>query len=329
MNRRTFGRTDFTVSEIAFGAWAIGSAWGTVDDGESMRALHAAVDAGMTFIDTADVYGDGRSERLVARLRKERRGNETLHVATKAGRRLQPHTAEGYNLENLRRFVERSLTNLDVDAIDLLQLHCPPPAVYGQPETFDALDTLVREGKLRYYGVSVETVDEAKAALRFPNVQSVQIIFNMFRPKPAEEFFAMAAKARVGVIARVPLASGLLAGKWTAATTFAADDHRNFNARGEAFDIGETFSGVPLEDGLRAVEEIRPLVPAGANLAQLALRWILMFPEVSCAIPGAKNPAQAVDNAAAAALPPLDAAAMAKVRAVYDRYFRAGIHPRW
>ena len=261
MNRRTFGRTDFTVSEIAFGAWAIGSAWGTVDDGESMRALHAAVDAGMTFIDTADVYGDGRSERLVARLRKERRGNETLHVATKAGRRLQPHTAEGYNLENLRRFVERSLTNLDVEAIDLLQLHCPPPAVYERPEAFDALDTLVREGKLRYYGVSVETVDEAKAALRFPNVQTVQIIFNMFRPKPAEEFFAMAAKARVGIIARVPLASGLLAGKWTAATTFAVDDHRNFNARGEAFDIGETFSGVPLEDGLRAVEEIRPLVP--------------------------------------------------------------------
>jgi aryl-alcohol dehydrogenase-like predicted oxidoreductase len=329
MNRRTFGRTDFTVSEIAFGAWAIGSAWGPVDDGESLRALHAAVDAGMTFIDTADVYGDGRSERLVARLRRERRGNEALHVATKAGRRLQPHTADGYNLENLRAFVERSITNLDVEAIDLLQLHCPPPAVYGRPEVFGALDALVTEGKLRYYGVSVETVEEAKAALAFPNVQSVQIIFNMFRPKPAEEFFAMAAKARVGIIARVPLASGLLAGKWNAQTTFAADDHRNFNARGEAFDIGETFSGVALDDGLRAVEELRPLVPAGASLAQLALRWILMFPEVSCAIPGAKNPVQAADNAASAALPPLDAAAMAKVRAVYERYFRATVHPRW
>jgi aryl-alcohol dehydrogenase-like predicted oxidoreductase len=327
MNRRTFGRTDFAVSEIAFGAWAIGSAWGAVDDAESLRALHAAVDAGMTFIDTADVYGDGRSERLVARLRKERR--ETLHVATKAGRRLQPHIADGYNLANLRAFVERSLQNLETEAVDLLQLHCPPPAVYDRPEVFGALDTLVSEGKLRYYGVSVETVDEAKAALRYPGVQSVQIIFNMFRPKPAEEFFALAAKARVGIIARVPLASGLLAGKWNAATRFAADDHRNFNSRGDAFDVGETFSGVSFEDGLRAVDELRPLVPASASLAQLALRWILMFPEVSCAIPGAKTPAQAIENAAAAALPPLDASGMARVRSVYDRYFRPTVHPRW
>jgi aryl-alcohol dehydrogenase-like predicted oxidoreductase len=327
MNQRTFGRTDFTVSEIAFGAWAIGSAWGAVDDAESLRALHAAVDAGMNFIDTADVYGDGRSERLVGRLRKERR--EPLRIATKAGRRLQPHTADGYNLANLRAFVERSLKNLDVEAIDLLQLHCPPPEVYGTPEVFGALDTLVTEGKLRYYGVSVETVDEAKAALRFPGVQSVQIIFNMFRLKPAAEFFALAAKARVGIIARVPLASGLLAGKWNASTTFAADDHRNFNASGEAFDVGETFSGVGLADGLRAVEDLRPLTPPGATLAQLALRWILMFPEVSCVIPGAKNPAQAKENAAAAALAPLDRAAMAKVQGVYDRYFRASVHARW
>ncbi|MCL2448944.1 MAG: aldo/keto reductase [Polyangiaceae bacterium] len=327
MNQRTLGRTDFTVSEIAFGAWAIGSAWGAVDDAESLRALHAAVDAGMTFIDTADVYGDGRSERLVGRLRKERR--ELLRIATKAGRRLQPHTPDGYNLANLRAFVERSLKNLDVEAIDLLQLHCPPPAVYARPEVFGALDALVSEGKLRYYGVSVETVDEAKAALRFPGVQSVQIIFNMFRPKPAQEFFALAAKARVGIIVRVPLASGLLSGKWNASTTFAADDHRNFNARGEAFDVGETFSGVGLEDGLCAVEELRPLTPPGATLAQLALRWILMFPEVSCAIPGAKNPVQAQENAAAAALPALDRAAMAKAQDVYDRHFREHIHGRW
>jgi aryl-alcohol dehydrogenase-like predicted oxidoreductase len=327
MNRRTFGRTDFDVSEIAFGAWAIGSAWGAVDDADSLRALHAAVDAGMTFIDTADVYGDGRSERLVGRLRKERR--ETIHIATKAGRRLQPHTADGYNLTNLRAFVERSLANLDVEAIDLLQLHCPPPEVYGRPEVFGALDTLVHEGKVRHYGVSVETVDEAKASLRHTGVKSVQIIFNMFRPKPADEFFALAAKARVGIIARVPLASGLLAGKWTRETKFAPDDHRNFNAGGKAFDIGETFSGVPLAEGLRAVEELRPLVPSGATLAQLALRWILMFPEVSCAIPGAKNAAQAKDNAAAAALPPLSASAMAKVEEVYGRYFRASVHPRW
>jgi aryl-alcohol dehydrogenase-like predicted oxidoreductase len=327
LNRRPRGRTDFTVSEIAFGAWAIGSAWGAVDDSESLRALHAAVDAGMTFIDTADVYGDGRSERLVARLRKERR--EPIRIATKAGRRLSPHTADGYNLANLRGFVERSLQNLDTEAIDLLQLHCPPPAVYDRPEVFGALDTLVSEGKLRYYGVSVESVDEAKAALRYPGVQSVQIIFNMFRLKPAEEFFALAAKARVGIIARVPLASGLLAGKWNAQTKFAADDHRSFNARGEAFDIGETFSGVPFDTGLRAADELRPLVPPGATLAQLALRWILMFPEVSCAIPGAKTPAQAKDNAAAAALPPLDASAMARVRDVYDRFFRADVHARW
>jgi aryl-alcohol dehydrogenase-like predicted oxidoreductase len=327
MNLRTFGRTDFKVSEIAFGAWAIGSAWGPVDDAESMRALHAAVDAGMTFIDTADVYGDGRSERLVGRLLKERR--EKLHVTTKAGRRLQPHTADGYNLTNLRAFVERSLKNLEVEAIDLLQLHCPPPAVYGRPDVFGALDTLVREGKVRYYGVSVETVEEAKASLSFPGVQSVQIIFNMFRPKPAERFFALAAKARVGVIARVPLASGLLAGKWNAATRFAPDDHRNFNARGEAFDVGETFSGVPFDVGLRAVEELRPLVPPGATMAQLALRWILMFPEVSCAIPGARSPAQAKSNADAAALAPLDAGAMARVREVYDRSIRGSVHARW
>jgi aryl-alcohol dehydrogenase-like predicted oxidoreductase len=327
MNFRTLGRTGFAVSEVSFGAWAIGGTWGAVDDAESLRALHAAVDAGQNFVDTADVYGDGRSERLVARLRRER--SETIYVATKAGRRLSPHTADGYNLSNLRGFVERSLRNLAADAIDLLQLHCPPPEVYTRPEVFGALDELVREGKVRFYGVSVETVDEARAAIRHPNVQSVQIIFNMFRTKPAEVFFDEAEKARVGILARVPLASGLLTGKFTAQSTFAADDHRNFNRQGEAFDVGETFSGVPFDVGLRAVAELEPLVPRGATLAQLALRWILMFPQVTCAIPGAKSPAQAKDNAGAAALPALSASDMKRASDVYDCYVREYVHTRW
>jgi aryl-alcohol dehydrogenase-like predicted oxidoreductase len=327
MNKRQLGRTGFAVSEVSFGAWAIGGTWGDVRDDESLRALHAAVDAGMNFIDTADVYGDGRSERLVARLRKERR--ETLYVATKAGRRLQPHTADGYNLVNLRSFVERSLRNLEVSAIDLLQLHCPPPEVYRRPEVFGALDELVREGKIRFYGVSVETVDEARAAIAHENVQSVQIIFNMFRPRPSEAFFAEAARAKVGIIARVPLASGLLTGKLTARTTFAADDHRNFNRHGEAFDVGETFSGVVFDEGLRAVDELRGLVGGSVTMAEVALRWILMFPEVTCAIPGAKTPAQARDNAAASSLLPLAPAEMTRVRDVYDRLLRTHVHPRW
>ncbi|HZU82215.1 MAG TPA: aldo/keto reductase [Polyangiaceae bacterium] len=315
------------MSEISFGAWAIGGTWGEVDDAQSLRALHRAVDDGVNFFDTADVYGDGRSERLIARLRKERR--ETIYVATKAGRRLQPHTADGYNLKNLRAFVERSLDNLAAPVIDLLQLHCPPPEVYRRPEVFGALDELVREGKIRFYGVSVESVEEASASLSYLDVQSVQIIFNMFRPKPAERFFAEAARARVGVIARVPLASGLLTGKLTRDTAFAADDHRLFNRRGEAFDVGETFSGVAYEKGLEAVDELRSIVPPGTTMAQLALRWILMFPEVTCAIPGAKTPAQVDENVRAASLPPLDADAMTRVRDVYDKYFRPSIHARW
>jgi aryl-alcohol dehydrogenase-like predicted oxidoreductase len=332
MKTRQLGRTGFDVSESSFGAWAIGGTWGAVSDDESMRALHAAADQGVNFFDTADVYGDGRSERLVGRLLKERArsGNEgQLYVATKAGRRLEPHTADGYTLPNLRTFVERSLRNLDVPAIDLLQLHCPPPEVYGRPEVFGALDMLAGEGKIRFYGVSVESVAEARAALAFPGVQSVQIIFNMFRPKPAESFFAEAARAKVGIIARVPLASGLLSGKMTAQTSFPADDHRAFNRLGEAFDVGETFSGVPFERGLRAVEELKALVPAGASLAQLALRWILMFPEVTCVIPGAKTPAQVVDNAKAAELPPLGEPTMAAVRKVYEEYIRESVHSRW
>jgi aryl-alcohol dehydrogenase-like predicted oxidoreductase len=328
MELRRLGRTDMTVSAIGFGAWAIGGSWGDVDDEVSMRALHAGIDAGMTFIDTADVYGDGRSERLVARLRRERPG-ERIWVATKAGRRLPQQTCEGYSRENLIAWIERSLANLEMDALDLLQLHCPPSQLYRRPEVFGILDDLVAAGKERYYGVSVETVDEALTAMQHPGVQSVQIIFNMFRLKPAESVLAEAAKRQVGILARVPLASGLLTGKLRPDTAFAADDHRSFNREGQAFDKGETLSGVPYEAGLAAVEELRPLVPPGASLTQVALRWILMFDDVTSAIPGARTAAQARENAAAAALPPLDAGTMAAVRRVYDEHIRGLVHAGW
>jgi aryl-alcohol dehydrogenase-like predicted oxidoreductase len=328
MEYRQLGRTDMKVSAISFGAWAIGGTWGPVDDEESMRALHAAVDAGTNFIDTADVYGDGRSERLVARLRRERKG-ERIFVATKAGRRLPAQTPEGYSRENLNAWVDRSLKNLAMEPVDLLQLHCPHPAVYDRPEVFAILDDLVKAGKIRYYGVSVETVDEAHLALRHSGVQTVQIIFNMFRLKPAEELFAQAWTRHVGILTRVPLASGMLTGKLTKASTFARDDHRRFNREGEAFDKGETFSGVPYDVGLEAVERLRPLCPPGVSLAQLALRWILMFEAVSCAIPGAKTPPQARDNAAAADLPPLPPATMAAAKAVYDERLRSLVHASW
>ena len=329
MEYRELGRTGWKISAISFGAWAIGGdAWGRTDDEESLRALHRAVDLGVNFIDTADVYGDGHSERLIARLRRERAG-EALLVATKAGRRLNPHVAAGYDRANLTGFVERSLRNLEVDAIDLLQLHCPPGEVYEMPEVFGVLDDLVAAGKLRHYGVSVERVEEAIRAAQYPNVQSVQIIFNMFRLRPAEEFFPVARERRVGILARVPLASGLLSGKLRRDSQFAAEDHRNFNRRGEAFDVGETFSGVDYDAGLQAVEELRDLVPGGATMAQLALRWILMFPEVTAAIPGARDVRQTEGNAGAVALPTLSDAAMARVREVYDRHFRTAIHARW
>jgi aryl-alcohol dehydrogenase-like predicted oxidoreductase len=328
MEYRQLGRTDMKVSAISFGAWAIGGTWGPVDDEQSMRALHAAVDAGTNFVDTADVYGDGRSERLVARLRRERKG-ETIFVATKAGRRLPKQAPEGYSRENLTAWVERSLKNLEMDAVDLLQLHCPHPSVYDMPEVFGILEDMVRDGKIRHYGISVETVDEALRGIRHAGVRTVQIIFNMLRQKPAEAFFA-AAKARgVGILARVPLASGLLTGKLTKATTFAPDDHRSFNREGAAFDKGETFSGVPYEVGLEAVERLRPLVPPGVTMSQVALRWTLMFDAVSCAIPGAKTPEQARDNAAAAEVPPLAPETMAAAKAVYDERLRPLVHSSW
>ncbi len=275
MKYRVLGRTGWEVSEISFGAWAIGGAWGHVSDDDAVGALHAAIDRGVNFIDTADVYGDGRSERLVAGVLKERK--ERIYVATKAGRRLDPHVSAGYNRGNLNGFVERSLRNLGTETIDLLQLHCPPTEVYCRPEVFGVLDDMVQAGKLRHYGVSVEKVEEGLKALEYPNVQSVQIIFNIFRQRPADYFFARAREKKVGILARVPLASGLLTGKMSGASSFPADDHRNFNRHGEAFDVGETFSGVDFDAGLRAVEELRALVPPGASLAQFALRWILMF----------------------------------------------------
>jgi len=317
-----------SVSVISFGAWAIGGSWGAVDDEQSMRALHAAVDAGVNFIDTADVYGDGRSERLVARLRRERPG-ETIYVATKAGRRLPVQTPAGYTRDNLVAWIDRSLRNLETDAIDLLQLHCPPTPVFSDPGVYGVLDDLVAAGKLRHYGVSVERVDEALAAVRWSGVKSVQMIFNMFRLKPADEFFPEAKARNVGILARVPLASGLLTGKLSPSSAFAEDDHRRFNRVGEAFDKGETFSGVPYDVGLEAVEELRAFVPSGSTLAQLALRWILMFDAVTCAIPGARTPEQARANAAASDLPPLNQSTMDAVRAIYDTRIRAHVHGLW
>ena len=328
MEYRQLGRTDMRVAAISFGAWAIGGSWGQVDDAASMKALHAAVDAGVNFIDTADVYGDGRSERLIARLRRER-PRDTIYVATKAGRRLPAQTVEGYTRQNLAGWVERSLENLDTEAVDLLQLHCPPFELIRREEVFGFLDDLVRAGKVRYYGVSVETEEEALAAMRHPHVQTVQIIFNMFRHKPAERVLPEAGKRSVGILARVPLASGLLTGKLRADTAFAADDHRLFNREGQAFDKGETLSGVPYATGLEAVERLRPLVPAGATLAQFALRWILMFDAVTCAIPGAKSEAQARENVAAAALPPLSPETMRAVASVYDALVREHVHASW
>ena len=328
MNTRTFGRTGWQVSEIGFGAWGIGGGqWGGANDDESLAALHTALDAGINFFDTADVYGDGLSERLIARLRAER--PEPFFVATKAGRRLSPHTADGYNAKNLGAFVDRSLANLKSEQLDLLQLHCPPTDVYYRPEVFGALDDLVAAGKIKFYGVSVEKVEEALKAIEYPGVQSIQIIFNPFRLRPAELFFEQALRRQVAVIARVPLASGLLSGKFTPQSTFPADDHRHFNRAGAGFDRGETFSGVDYETGLASVERLRPLVPTGATLAQFALRWILSFEAVSCVIPGARRPDQVLDNAHASGLAPLPPATLAAVQEVYDESIRPLVHHRW
>jgi aryl-alcohol dehydrogenase-like predicted oxidoreductase len=327
MQYRELGRTGWKVSTVSFGAWAIGGTWGAVQDSDSLAALHRALDLGVNFFDTADVYGDGHSEQLLARLRRERR--EPFHIATKAGRRLDPHTAAGYNRENLTAFVERSLKNLAVEAIDLLQLHCPPTEVYYRPEVFEILDDLARQGKIRHYGVSVEKVEEALKAIEFPNVQTIQIIFNIFRQRPADLFFEQAAKRKVGILARVPLSSGMLTGKFTAKSAFEPDDHRAFNRQGEAFDRGETFSGLDYSLGLQAVESLRPLVPEGMTMTQFALRWIMMFPAVTCAIPGGKRPAQVEENAAAAGLPPLPDSVMKQIQTLYAERIKPQVHAYW
>ncbi|HPD26620.1 MAG TPA: aldo/keto reductase [Candidatus Marinimicrobia bacterium] len=327
MQYRELGRTGWKVSAISFGTWAIGGTWGTVRDQESLAALHRALDLGVNFFDTADVYGDGHSERLLARLRRER--SEPFYIATKAGRRLTPHIAGGYNRENLTGFVERSLKNLETETIDLLQLHCPPTEVYYMPEVFDILNDLVKAGKIRYYGVSVEKVEEALKAIEFPGVQSVQIIFNILRQRPADLFFKEAKRKQVGILARVPLASGLLTGKFSPNSTFESDDHRSFNRHGEAFDRGETFAGLEFNAGLQVIEKLRLLVPEGFTMTQMALRWILMFPEVTCAIPGAKRPEQVAENAQAADLPPLSDAIMQKIQEIYERDVRPHVHQYW
>jgi aryl-alcohol dehydrogenase-like predicted oxidoreductase len=327
MKFRKLGKTNFNVSEVSFGGWAIGGSWGNVENEQSMAALKEAIDQEINFFDTADVYGDGRSERLMAKLRKET--DKQIYIATKAGRRLDPHIAEGYNRENLNNFVDRSLKNLEVERLDLLQLHCPPTKVYYQEEVFEALEGMVKAGKIKNYGVSVEKVEEALKALKYDNLASVQIIYNMFRHKPGDEFLAKAKGKNVGVICRVPLASGLLTGKFSKNSTFAENDHRNYNRDGEAFDKGETFSGVDFELGLKAVEELEKIKPEGLTMAQFALKWILMNDAVSCVIPGGKKPWQVKDNAAASEADQLSKQVMDRVDEIYDEYIRESVHDLW
>jgi aryl-alcohol dehydrogenase-like predicted oxidoreductase len=327
MQYRKLGKTSYDVSVVSFGAWAIGGSWGKTDDVASMAALERALDRGINFFDTADVYGDGHSERLLASLRKKRR--DPFYVATKIGRRSQPHVASAYSRENLVAYTERCLQNLATDALDLVQLHCPPTDVYYMPEVFGVLDDLVKAGKLRHYGVSVERVEEALKAIEYPGVASVQIIFNIFRQRPADLFFARAKQKNVGVLARLPLSSGMLTGKLRANTRFAPDDHREFNRHGEAFDRGETFSGVDYDLGLSVVEELRPLVPPGLTLSEFALAWILSFDAVTCAIPGGRNPDQVEENARAGDSPALPSDVLSKVRAIYEQHILPQVHHRW
>lgn len=327
MRYRTLGKTGYKVSEVSYGAWSLGADWGNVSDDDAMATLHAAVDAGVNFIDTADVYGDGRSEKRIARLLRER--NERLFVATKAGRRLNPHVSEGYTEKNLNEFADRSLKNLGVQTIDLLQLHCPPTRVYYMPEVFDALDRMVKHKKIRFYGVSVEKVEEGLKALEYPGVSTVQIIFNMFRQRPAGLFFEQAKKNNVGIIVRVPLASGLLTGKMTQKTVFSQNDHRLYNRHGASFDVGETFAGVDFDTGISAVKSLEKLKPSAFTMPQFALKWILMHNEISTVIPGGKTPQQVNDNTKASDLPRLKQATMKKVEKLYIDRIKPQVHHRW
>jgi aryl-alcohol dehydrogenase-like predicted oxidoreductase len=326
MKQRTLGKTGFKISEISLGTWQLGGKWGSPFNDEEARAtLRAAIDNGVNFIDTADVYSDGKSENMTARAVKEY--DRRIYVATKCGRRLKPHVAEGYNDENIRKFIKDSLKNMKVDTIDLIQLHCPPTGVYYHPEVFETLESLVQEGTLLHYGVSVEKVEEGLKAIEYPGVASVQIIFNMFRQRPAELFFKEAKRRNVGIIVRVPLASGLLSGKFTRETKFDKNDHRFFNREGKYFDRGETFSGVNYDRGLDAVEELKKVFPR--DLALWALRWVLMFDEVSVVIPGASRRELAEVNLKASDLPPLSDEQMKRVREIYEEFIKPDVHQRW
>ncbi len=329
MNKRRFGKTGWMVTEVGLGTWNIGAGWGDVPEDQAIKAVEASLDGGMNIIDTADVYGDGRSEQIIAKVLEERQPQERIYVVTKAGRRLPEQITEGYSKQNLNDWVDRSREYLKVDTLDLVQLHCPPFGVYYNPAVFEALEEMVENGKIAYYGVSVEKVEQALIAMQYPNMVSVQIIFNMFRHRPYELFFEEAKRNDVAVLARVPLASGLLTGKMSADTTFPENDHRNFNRNGEAFDVGETFSGVNFERGLEAVEEIRALVPEGVTMAQFALRWVLMFDALSVVIPGSTKAEHIQANIEAASLPPLTHAQMGAIRDIYDRYFREPVHTMW
>jgi aryl-alcohol dehydrogenase-like predicted oxidoreductase len=328
MKYRALGRTGYKVSTISFGAWAVGGSWGSVKDDESLAALHRAVDLGVNFFDTADVYGDGHSEKLLAQLKRERPGDEII-IATKVGRRSNPHVASSYTKENITAYVERSLQNLETAALDIVQLHCPPTQVFYMPEVIDTLDELTKQGKVKHYGASVEKVEEAIKVTEYPNVKTVQIVFNIFRQRPAALFFKLARQRKVGILARLPLSSGMLAGKITRDTSFSKDDHRIFNRHGEFFDAGETLSGFDFETQIKAVDDLRAIAPKRISMAQFALRWILMHPAVTCAIPGAKRPSQVEENCAAADLPALSDAVMAKVAKLYERDVKQHVHDRW
>ena len=326
MKYREFSDLGWKVSEIGIGCWAIGSEWGDVSVEDAKEALYASIDNGINFFDTADVYGDGRSEKIISEVLKN--SNEQIYVATKAGRRLNPHNADGYNLKNIESFIDRSLSNLGVDIIDLVQLHCPPSEICGKPETYEMMDEIVKKGKIKYYGVSVEKVSEALDAIQHPNVKSIQIIFNIFRQKPSEIFFQEAKKNNVAIIARVPLASGLLTGKMNNNSSFPENDHRNYNINGDAFDVGETFSGVNFSKGLEAVEELKKIKPEGFSLTDLSLKWILSHPEVTVVIPGAKNKIQAELNVKASELNEINSI-KDSIKAIYNKYFKEDIHSNW
>jgi len=326
MKYREFSNVGWKVSEIGIGCWAIGSEWGDVSPENAKDALFTSLDNGVNFFDTADVYGDGRSEKFIGEILKNTK--EKIYVATKAGRRLDPHVSEGYNLKNIEAFIDRSLLNLGIDTIDLLQLHCPPSDICGKSETYEMMDEIVKKGKIKYYGVSVEKVSEALNAIKFPNVRSIQIIFNIFRQKPNEIFFKEAKKNNVAIIVRVPLASGLLTGKMNLNSSFPKNDHRNYNINGDSFDVGETFSGINFQKGIEAVKELKKLLPLDFSLTDLALKWILSHDEVTVVIPGAKNKLQAQLNTRASEMNNINTI-MNSISNIYQSYFKDDVHSRW